>query len=203
MSARLQTVLEAGRAHRQTKKTGWGGIEPHPRGHAQNPYSHGTPEHEEVQRQQIEARRAYRAQVVANEQQGNRELLELLARMSMESLSLADQGPQGYMTVNLPQLAHVPGMRPGRYKFTPELAVALSKSASHIVSYKLNLEPLTYGQAPYLMVNEGDDIYEFTRGYMHGREQERGWDQGWPREGSSAPRADSGEPSSDPEDLYS
>jgi hypothetical protein len=209
--SRLQAVLEAGRAHRQVKKTGWGGIEPHPRGHAPNPYPHGTPEHEEVQRQQIEAQRAYRAQVVASEKQGNRELLELLARMSMESLSLADQGPQGCMTVNLSQLAYVPRMRPGRYRFTAELAMALSKSAAHIVSYKLNLEPLTHGQAPYLMVNERDDIYEFTRGHMNGRDQERGWDQGWPPEGSGeassnrggAPRAVSRQPSDYSDDLYS
>ena len=210
MPSRLQGVLEAGRAHREAK-TGWGGIHPHPRGQAPNPYSHGTPEYAEVERQQIEAQRAYRERVVASEQEGNRELLELLTRMSMESLSLADQGPQGYMTVNLPQLAFVPGMRPGRYRFTPELAVALSKSASHIVSYKLNLEPLVaHGQAPYLMVNERDDFFDFTRGHRNGRDQDRGWDQGWPPAdggGASsnlrgAPPAVAREPSSDSDDLY-
>ena len=207
MASRLRDVLEAGRARREAT-TGWGGIHPHPR-HEPNPYSHGTPEHAEVDRQQIEAQNAYRERVVASEQQGNRELLELLTRMSMEGLSLADQGPQGFMTVYLPQLAFVPGMRPGRYKFTPELAVALSKSASHIVSYKLNLEPVAHGQAPYLMVNERDDFFDFTRGYLNGRDQDRGWDQGWsPPDASSsgrggAPMAVSREPSGDSDDLYS
>ncbi len=143
---------------------------------------------EELQRQEI----ARVAELRARDERGNDELVLLLNRMRMANLGLADQGLQDYMTVNLPRLALVPDMTPGRYKLTPELAEALANSGAHIVTYKLNT---TNPRDPYLMVNEGMDHGQFTRespGHTYG------WDESplSRRRQASLPRAPS-------EDLFS
>lgn len=190
MPSRLHEVLKAGRVHQEaTNRGGW------------STPAYGTPEYyanqEELRREQAE----YREELNRRNARGNEALVDLLNRMRMETLSIADQGSQGYMTVNLPQLAHVPEMTPGRYKFTPELAEALANSAAHIVSYKLNT---TNTRDPYLMVNERMDHGQFTRPSPG---HDYGWDEGFTRQGRGAssgrreaPRGLSREPS---DDLFS
>lgn len=115
---------------------------------------------EELRRQEI----ARVAELRARDERGNEALVALLNRMRTAS--------PGSMTVQLPQLSLVPGMTPGRYELTPELAEALANSGAHIVTYKLNT---TNPRDPYLMVNEGMDHGQFTRpspGHNYG------WDEG-------------------------
>ena len=124
------------------------------------------------------------AELRARDERGNDALVALLNRMRTPS--------PGSMTVQLPQLGFVPGMTPGRYELTPELAEALANSGAHIVTYKLNT---TNPRDPYLMVNERMDHGQFSRpspGHNYG------WDEG-PRS-REAPPVLSRELS---EDLYS
>jgi len=188
MPSRLHEVLEAGRVHREATKRGGGS----------NAY--GTPEYEEELRREQAEQIEHLQELHRRNARGNEALVDLLNRMRMETLSIADQGPRDYMTVNLPQLAFVPDMTPGRYKLTPELAEALANSASHIVSYKLNT---TNPSDPYLMVNERMDHGQFSRPSPG---HDYGWDDGFTRQGRGAsadrreaPRALSREPS---DDLY-
>ena len=143
---------------------------------------------EELQRQEI----ARVAELRARDERGNDALVALLNRMRVANLSLVDQGFQDRMTVKLPRLGLVPGMTPGRYELTPELAEALANSGAHIVTYKLNT---TNPHDPYLMVNERMDHGQFTHpspGHNYG------WDEG-PRS-RGAPPGPSRELS---EDLFS
>lgn len=133
---------------------------------------------EELRRQEI----ARVAELRARDERGNEALVALLNRMRTAS--------PGSMTVQLPQLALVPGMTTGRYELTPELAEALANSGAHIVTYKLNT---TNPRDPYLMVNERMDHGQFSRpspGHNYG------WDEG--SRSREAPPVPSRELSEDP-----
>ena len=142
MPARLQAVLEAGRAHRAKAKTG----------------SMYAAQHAERNQERDDELLRVRFSRMGGAASGQDHPFANLRVTTAES-----HAPGASMTVILEGLTWTPGIPPGRYTLTRELVEFLANSPSHIVNYKLNtMVPLD----PHFTVNETRDRQEWQR--LHG-----------------------------------
>tara|TARA_Y100000768_G_scaffold291574_1_gene225575 strand:+ start:446 stop:988 length:543 start_codon:yes stop_codon:yes gene_type:complete len=143
MSARLQTVLEAGRAHRAKAKTG-------------SMYSAHHAERNQERDDELLRERFRRMGGGPTSGQDN-------PFANLRVTTAESHAPGASMTVILEGLTQTPGIPPGRYTLTRELVEFLANSPSHIVNYKLNV---LVPHDPHFTVNETRDRQEWQR--LHG-----------------------------------